>query len=72
MSWGSGQDHWLNQPSTLGAGITGIGMQASSSDSSSSKKEGRWEKGDILKCREWILGDLKLLSKVEEEMAFGN
>ena len=45
------QDHWLNQTSPLVAGMTGIGTQTSSDISS--KEEGRWDKGDTLKCREW-------------------
>ena len=43
-------DHWLNQTSPLVAGMTGIGTQTYDI---SSKEEGRWEKGDTSKYREW-------------------
>lgn len=51
--------------------MTESDTQTSSSDSSSKEKE-RWEERENLKYRKWILRDLKLLSRVEEEMAFGN
>lgn len=47
-----------------------IGTQTSSN--TSSKEEWRRAKRENLKYTEWILRDLKLLGRVEEELAFGN